>query len=74
MTLEDMTQEEMLSFLMPFGINQGRALGDIPIDYLKYLKNCNRESEGVLFDILFYFEDEIDEATKSYHPKLRDVL
>lgn len=55
-----MTEEDMLEFIMPFGAHAGEAIGDVPIDYLKYLiDNDIGTGSGTLKDILEHWEEEI---------------
>ena len=56
-----MNEQEMLDFIMPFGVHRKKKLRDVPIGYLLWLANENT-TEGTLREILDHWEEEIGNA------------
>lgn len=62
-----------LQFIMPFGEHAGKEIGDVPIDYLRWLWREGK-TFGTLKSILEEYEDEISEAPNWFvAPLLKEV-
>ena len=51
---------------MPFGLHEGKAMANVPADYLLFLweKNSNKRTYGKMSDVLVYINDNLDALRK----------
>lgn len=55
------TDNSDLDFIMPFGVHEGKPLGEVPVSYIQWMMN-DGIAKGQLLKILAKYEDEIFEC------------
>lgn len=66
-------EHQVLEFIITFGKHKGKELGDVPLGYLRWLRD-EGTAEGTLKEVLEMYEEEIEDNPDINELTLRELL